>query len=277
MNKQNSMATLTAFVMAMLLLHHPAIAGGADPAFRWPGDARAAVSLAYDDALDSQLDIALPALNRAGLKGSFYLTLSNPSVAGRLQAWRAAAAQGHELGNHTLFHHCSRSRPGRDWVPQHRNLDTLSVAQLQDQIILANAMLHAIDGQTRRTFTTPCGDLQAGGHDYLDAIKSEFVGIKSRAGSGITASMTGLDPYDVVVHAAEGLSGKQLIDMVKAAAAQGTMVNFTFHGIGGDYLTTSQEAHAELLAYLADNRKTLWTDTFLNIMTHVRARQATAP
>jgi hypothetical protein len=52
----------------------------ADPAFQWPGKAKAAVSLAYDDALDSQLDNAIPSLDKFGLKGSFYLQLSNPSV-----------------------------------------------------------------------------------------------------------------------------------------------------------------------------------------------------
>ena len=70
----------------------------------WPHQARAAVSLAYDDALNSQLDFAVPALNRHGLKASFYLTLSSDTVRTRLAAWRTVAAQGHELGNHTLFH-----------------------------------------------------------------------------------------------------------------------------------------------------------------------------
>ena len=42
--------------------------------FAWPYGARAAVSLAYDDALESPLDHALPALDKLGLKGSFYLT-----------------------------------------------------------------------------------------------------------------------------------------------------------------------------------------------------------
>ena len=66
------------------------------PAFAWPGGARAAVSLAYDDALDSQLDNALPTLDRHGIKGTFYLQLSSPAVAARLPAWRAAAARPHQ-------------------------------------------------------------------------------------------------------------------------------------------------------------------------------------
>jgi peptidoglycan/xylan/chitin deacetylase (PgdA/CDA1 family) len=239
-------------------------------AFQWPNGARAAVSLAYDDALDSQLDHAIPALDKYGLKGSFYLQLSNPAVARRMAAWRAAARHGHELGNHSLFHQCSLTAPGHEWVQPHRDLDTTSVAQMRDQVVVANTMLTAIDGKHERTYTVPCGDVMAGGASYLPAIAPEFVAIKAGGGDAVTASMTTLDPYAVTVMAPVGLSGKELIAMVEQAAARGTMVNFTFHGIGGDYLTTSSAAHAELVKYLADNRKTYWTDTFLNIMTYVK-------
>lgn len=244
-------------------------------AFEWPNGARAAVSLAYDDALDSQLDNALPALNKAGLKGSFYLQLSNPSVRERMTAWRAAAAQGHELGNHSLFHQCSKRVPGHDFVQPERNLDTTTVAQIRDQVTLANTMLTAIDGKTERTYTVPCGDTMAVDGDYLSAIAGVFTAIKVGQGDGVVSSMQTVDPLAVPVLAPVGLSGKELIAIVERAGARGTMVNFTFHGVGGDYLTTSNSAHEELLAYLAAHRAEYWTDTFLNIMRYTRRHTAT--
>jgi peptidoglycan/xylan/chitin deacetylase (PgdA/CDA1 family) len=39
----------------------------------WPGGAKAAVSLTYDDGLDSQLDNVVPALRRFDLKATFFL------------------------------------------------------------------------------------------------------------------------------------------------------------------------------------------------------------
>lgn len=39
----------------------------------WPGGRRLAVVLTYDDALSSHLGIAIPALDAAGLKGTFFL------------------------------------------------------------------------------------------------------------------------------------------------------------------------------------------------------------
>jgi peptidoglycan/xylan/chitin deacetylase (PgdA/CDA1 family) len=259
---------------ALLLACVLPLAAAAAPGYNWPGKARAAVSLAYDDALNSQLDIAIPALDKAGLKASFYLQLSNPSVSARMTEWRAAAARGHELGNHSLFHPCSASRPGREFVQAHRNLDTMTVAQVADQVSLASVMLYAIDGKRERTYTTPCGDLKAGGEDYLPAVAREFVGIKAGAGNGVAPQITDVKLDAVEVLAPVGMTGRELIAVVKAAADQGTMVNFTFHGIGGDYLVTSKEAHAELLAYLAAHRDIYWTDTFLNIARHVRAQQA---
>jgi beta-glucanase (GH16 family) len=113
--------------------------------------------------------------------------------------------------------------------------------------------------------------LIAGGEYYLPAIRSEFVAIKAGGGSGIPASMRALDSWRVEVAAPVGSSGKQLIAIVEEAAAKGTMVNLTFHGIGGDYLTVSREAHDELLAYLAANKNIYWTDTFLNIMKYVKS------
>ena len=255
------------------LLGMTTLAVAADPPFAWPNGAKAAVSLAYDDALDSQLDTAIPALDKAGLKASFYLTLSSDVVKRRMAEWRAAAARGHELGNHTLFHQCSRSAPDRAWVTPENDLDKTGAAQLVAQIRVGNTLLQAIDGRSERTFTAPCGDLQAGGENYLSLIKGDFVAIKSTPG-GVFTDMATLDPYAVSVAAPSEVTGAQLIDLLQRAARAGTMANITFHGIGGDYLSVSRQAHEELLNHLAANRDTYWTDTFINIMRHVMAQRA---
>jgi len=260
------------FIISGLLSASIANADDSTQAFKWPKGQKAAVSLSYDDALNSQLDNVIPTLNKYGLKGTFYLQLSSPAIDQRLPEWRAAAKQGHELGNHTLFHQCSKSQPGRDWVEPGRDLDKLTVAQMKDQVMLANTFLYAIDGKRERTFTAPCIDKNAGGQNYIDAVKSEFVAIKLEGG-GVTPDMNKLDPYDVGIAFPSGVTGQQLIDIVKEAAAKGTMANFTFHGVGGDHLTTSKEAHEELVKYLAEHKDIYWVDTFLNEMKYVKAHQ----
>jgi len=272
----NTLAVLT--MSAVLVLAQPcARAADSEQPFPWPHGASAAVSLSYDDALDTQLDTAIPALDRAGLKGSFYLQLSNPSVGRRMQAWRASARHGHELGNHSLFHQCSSALPDRSWVLPHRDLLTTTVAQLHDQLLVANTMLQAIDGKRERTFTAPCGDLIAQGENYLPSIANDFVAIKAGGTDAPALSMWTLNIHAVPVVAPVEMSGPQLIALVKAAGANGTMLNLTFHGIGGDYLSNSASAHRELLAFLAAHRKQYWTDTFITIMKHVKAVQEKRP
>lgn len=255
---------------------HAASDARARTAFPWPNGARAAVSLAYDDAIDSQLDVAAPALARHGLRASFYLTLSSPSLARRLPEWRALASAGHELGNHTLFHQCSRQPAGREWVAPENDLDATPAAALVAQVRVGNTMLHAIDGRTARTFTAPCGDRLAGGTPYLPLLAPDFVAIKAGEG-GVVPDMATLDLQAVGVTAPVGASGAELIALVEAAAARGTLVNLTFHGVGGDYLSVSGEAHEELLTHLAAHPERFWTATFLDIATHVRALRARAP
>lgn len=258
------------FMAATLLLGQQAVF--AADAFHWPNGARAAVSLGYDDAIDSQLDHAIPTLDKYKLKGTFFLQLSNPAVDKRMAEWRGAARNGHELGNHSLFHQCSMSAPGHEWVQANRDTDTTTVAQMKDQIEVASTMLYAIDGKRERTYTVPCGDVKASGVSYLPAIVADFVAIKA-SDRVVTAAPTTLDPKVTMLRAPVGLSGQQLIAMVKEAADKGGMVAFTFHGVGGDYLTTSAEAHEELVKYLAENKQLYWTDTFLNIMTYVKKQK----
>ncbi|MDN3923178.1 polysaccharide deacetylase family protein [Roseateles violae] len=237
----------------------------------WPGGAKAAVSLAYDDALASQLDTAIPALDKAGLRASFYLILSSETLRSRMADWRAVAARGHELGNHSLFHQCSRQAPDRGWVSADNDLDHTSASQMAAQVRVGNTLLQAIDGRSERTFTAPCGESLAGGQDYLALLKSDFVAIKAGFG-GVVADMRGLDPHRVAFVAPAGASGAELIALVQQAAQAGTMINITFHGIGAEHLSVSAQAHAELLAYLAAHREIYWTDSFINIMNYVRGR-----
>lgn len=259
-------------IAALWLLSAVPAAAVPPAAFAWPAGQRAAVSLAYDDALASQLDVAIPALDRHGLKGSFYLTLSGDTVRARLDDWRAAARRGHELGNHSLFHQCAGSKPDRGWVTPAHDLDTTTAARMREQVRLASTMLQAIDGATTRTYTVPCGDRDAQDGDYVEGLSGDFVAIKVM-GEAVVPDMRALDPHAVPVMAPEGLDGEALIALVEDAARRGTMVNLTFHGIGAEHLSITAEAHAQLLAHLAAHPGRYWTATFRDIMTWVRDTQ----
>src|ERR1051326_5398115 len=73
--------------------------------FTWPKGKHAALSLTFDDARLSQMDRGLPLLDKHGVKATFYVSMS--TMHQRLDGWKRAIANGHEVGNHTFSHPCT--------------------------------------------------------------------------------------------------------------------------------------------------------------------------
>jgi hypothetical protein len=61
-------------------------------------------------------------------------------------------------------------------------------------------------------------------------------------------------------------TGADLIAAVQDAERKGGMIVFGFHGVGGDYLSVSAQAHAQLLAYLKAHSDTIWVAPFSTVM-----------
>ena len=221
----------------------------------WPQGDKVAISVSYDDALDSQLDNALPALNQRGLKASFYVVPLSQPFKNRLAEWKQLAQDGHELGNHTLFHACRKSQPGRDWVPVHNDLDKRPVLAMVDEVTVANTLLTAMDGQTIHTLTPPCYDQLAKDGNYVEAVKDQFVGVKGAE-----------DPNFATLIAPSEISAAQIIAFIEKQPENIKLVNVLFHGIGGDHLVTTTAEHAKFLDYLVANKDKYWVDTYRNIM-----------
>ena len=229
-----------------------------------------AVVLTYDDALNVHLDKAIPALDALGLKGTFFLTASSAPFTKRLDEWKKVAANKHELANHTLFHPCDGSMPGRSFVTADYNLATYSVRRITDEIKMTNSVLQAIDGKKERTFAYPCGDTKIGGVSYLDASKEEFVSARGVKSEMVTKN--NVDLYNVGSFMINGQSGDELIEMVKKAMQTNSMLVFLFHGVGGEHnLNVSLEAHNQLLRFLKDNEKKIWNPTYIEAAKYLKA------
>jgi peptidoglycan/xylan/chitin deacetylase (PgdA/CDA1 family) len=237
----------------------------------WHGK-QCAVVLSYDDALDVDLDNAIPSLDSLGLKATFYLSGYSGTLNTRLKDWRAVAANGHELGNHTLFHPCTGSLPGRGFVTPDYDLNNYSIRRMTDEITMTNAMLKAIDGKTERTFAYPCGDTKIHDTSYIGPVKNEFV-----AARGTQAEMPAIntvDLYNVGCYAINGQSGEELIALVKQAMKRGALLVFLFHGVGGGHaLNVSLQAHSQLLHFLKGNEKSIWVAPMLQVAEYIKQSQ----
>ncbi len=233
----------------------------------WNGK-QCAVALTYDDAIDIDIDNVAPALDSLGLKGSFYLIGSSPAISRRINDWRKMAANGHELGNHTSFHPCDGSKPGRSFVKKDTDLSLYTISRLVSDTKLTNTLLNAIDGKTERTFAFPCGDKKIGDTAYYPFIQNEFIAARGVQPGMKVANM--VDLSDVNCYSINGQSAEYMIDLVKKAKETHTLLVFLFHGVGGGHnLNVSLSEHSKLIHYLKDQEKEIWTATLLDISKYI--------
>ncbi|WP_185236374.1 polysaccharide deacetylase family protein [Teredinibacter franksiae] len=234
----------------------------------------AAVSLTYDDALNVHLDTAVPALEARGFRGTFYVTAYAEPFQKRLNDWRQIANNGHELGNHTLFHPCLGNIPNREWVMPHRDLSKWSKQQFLDHVQMTNTVLEAVDGKKQRSFAYTCGDTTAGGESFEEAIANRF--IAARGVSGNNQKFTEINFGNLAAHAVANDSAEQLIAQVDNAITNNAWVILLFHGVGGEHsLDVSIKAHEVLLNYLKTKQKTVWVAPVYTVASY--AKQAQKP
>jgi peptidoglycan/xylan/chitin deacetylase (PgdA/CDA1 family) len=253
----------TILVFPFLLI--PLIASEPADSFQWPNGAKVAVSLTYDDGIDTQLQNAIPDLTAAGLRGTFYIT-GNSLTPERLPAWRKAAAAGHELANHSGFHPCSETY---DWISEEYATQNYTVKRILGEIGLVNLLLHAVDGKTERSFAYPCVETVVGGQSYIEDLRASNMFVAARGGDDQIADVKTVDVFNVPSWAVEGASGPEMIQFVEKAAKTGGLAVFMFHGVGGEYIKVSSPAHRELLGHLSKNNKRIWTAPFIEVMQHV--------
>ncbi len=237
--------------------------------FVWPNGAKAAVVFTYDDGLDGHLDVAVRQLDEFGFKGTFYCTGNSPSLYNRMEDWRAIAQNGHELGNHTLFHPCDGNL--NDWVKPEYDLNNYSVEQMLAELQTANTLLKAIDGKTERTFAYTCANYIAGGKDFTDEIQHLFLG--ARGGSQLPETMKAYDIYNTPSTMVDSPSTEELIAIVEAAKKNGTIAVFMFHSVGGGYLNVGADEHRALLQYIKKHENEFYSDTFLEVIKYIRQNQ----
>jgi peptidoglycan/xylan/chitin deacetylase (PgdA/CDA1 family) len=246
------------FVLVSCLAH-------AQQKITWPHHKKAVIVLTYDDGLASQLNVAIPQLDSAHLTATFFLIGDINSAT--IPKWRAVAKKGYELANHTIYHPCIGSN---DNPVASENYTVFTIIR---EIGTMNNFLNAVDDKASRTYAYPCTETSVGGKSYVDSLRKSGLIKYARVGGDKDAIITdfkNLDPLLVPSNGLDGNStGEELIAFVKKVEQSGGLGIFMFHGIGGDYITTSADAHRQLLAYLAKNRNDIWVATFQQAMDYV--------
>jgi sialate O-acetylesterase len=237
----------------------------------WNGK-KCAVVLTYDDAINQHLDNVVPVLDSLGLKATFYLTAFSTSIQTRLNEWKKLAANGHELGNHTLYHPCIGGK-GREWVKAEYDLNNYTVKRMVDETRMTNLFLQALDGKTKRTFAFTCGDMKIGDSSFINEMKNDFVA--ARAVRNEMHKINEIDLYNVDCYMVNNHSFEQMKEWVDKAIQTNSLLVILFHGVGGgNSLDVSLKAHRDILKYIKQNEKDIWVAPMLDVAEHVKKWQA---
>jgi hypothetical protein len=219
----------------------------------WPAG-EAAVSLTFDDGLKTQFERAIPYMNKVGLRGTFYL---NPrdDYRERLAPWAEAAAAGHELGNHTCTHPCSRSLFGTA-----KGLETMTLGELEADVLTAQRRLDELfPKQKERSFCYPCYNHHVGEgptrQSYVPIVAKHF--LAARGGTtnpGFPVEPTYCDLHYLEAQQCEYMKGYELIGLCERAANRGHWCLLVFHGIQEGHLNVADGDFRELCDHLARHK-----------------------
>ena len=110
----------------------------------------------------------------------------------------------------------------------------------------------------------------AGGKDYIDALRGtgliRYIRNSIDGSLGIVDPRT-VDPFRVPCLAfPESATAADYIAFVEQVKRAGGMGVIVFHGVGGDWLKVSNEAHRGLLRYLKEHEREVWTAPFQTVM-----------
>jgi peptidoglycan/xylan/chitin deacetylase (PgdA/CDA1 family) len=225
----------------------------------WPGAARMALSLSFDDGRESQVTQGLPVFARHGAKVTLYVVPS--AVERHLEGWKQAAAAGHEIGNHSLTHSCSGNFP----FSRQKALEDHSIAGMREELVEANRRIATLLGVTPRSFAYPCGQTFVGRgrrtQSYVPVVAELFV-----SGRGWLDEAANDPSYvDLAQTMGVEMDGKdfeQIRPLLDDARKSGAWLVLAGHDIGTSGRQTTRIAMLDdLFAYAKDPANGIWLAT----------------
>jgi peptidoglycan/xylan/chitin deacetylase (PgdA/CDA1 family) len=231
--------------------------------FQWPEGKKIAISLTFDDARTSQLDVGMPIINKHGIKATFYVSPNN--MESRKKAWIQAVKDGHEIANHSLNHPCT----GNFSWSRKKALENYTLEQMQAELKEANNIIEKLVGVQPKTFAYPCGQKFVGRgtnlKSYIPLIAEMFL-----AGRGWLDESTNdpafCDPAQLLGTELDGLTFEQTLALIEEAKKSEHWLIFAGHDIGEPGRQTVLATTLDKLCqYASDPNNKIWMDTVEHI------------
>ena len=224
--------------------------------FAWPEGKRAAVSLSFDDARESQVIVGTRLLDQYGVKATFFVVPA--AVERQLDGWRKAVASGHEIGNHSLTHPCTGN-----FVWSRKNaLEDYTLEQMRTQLSDCNKRIMELLNVKADVFAYPCGQKFVGKgintKSYVPLVAEMFL-----VGRGWMDEM-GNDPVfdnfsQLTGVEMDGKDFEQVLQMLEDAKKSGQWLVLAGHEMGeGGAQTTRLSMLQKLMEYAKDPSNGIW-------------------
>src|SRR5262245_23649620 len=235
----------------------------------FPGGTRAALSITFDDGRASQLDLAVPVLERHGLHATFYVLPTR--IRERVDEWRQVATT-HEIGGHSGVHPVPAGRHGGGDT----TLEMYTTARMKAELARADDQVEAMLGVRPRTFAYPAGYTYVGegarATSYVPVVARRYV-----AGRGYRSEFANdpewCDFAQLQAAHIDEFDGASLVALVDAAIEDSRWLVVVAHEIDGEGPWSLSSRALDELCRDAARRSDLWVAPVLDVARHLRAQR----
>ena len=239
----------------------------------WPQDKRAALSLSFDDARQSHPDVGQALFQKLDAKVTFYVVPRG--MENKLDGWKQIVADGHEIGNHTIYHPCTGNFP---WAKANA-LENYTLTSMRQELLEANQQIQQMLGVTPVSFAYTCGNTFVGRgantKSYAPLVHELF-----ESGRG-WLNESANDPAfaDMALLQGVEMDGKdfetEIKPLVDEAVKNGSWLLLAGHEIGeGGRQTTRVKMLEELIAYVKRPESGIWLGTVGEVAAYVKEQRA---
>ncbi len=238
-----------------------------DQEFRWPEGAKMALSLTFDDARFSQIDTGIPLLDKYGVKATFYISPGN--MLERADGWKSAVGNGHEIGNHSLYHPCS----GNFTWSRNKALEDYTLEKMTSELDSANRLIQKVLGVLPVSFGYPCGQTFTGRgintRSYVPLVASMFSSgrgwMNEAPNDPVFCDLSQLNASEL-----DGKSFEQVLKLIETARAGGHWLVLAGHEMNVEGYQTSRLATIEAICkYASDPANGIWIDNVRDVAAYV--------
>jgi beta-glucosidase len=242
--------------------------------FEWPEGKQIAISLTFDDARLSQIDHGIPVLDNHDVKATFYI--SPELMLQRINGWKEAIKQGHEIGNHSIVHPCT----GNFAWAQDKALEDYSLGQMSQELDSASRLISEVLNVKPVSFAFPCGQTYIGkGHktrSYVPLIADKFESGRTWLDEGPN-DPTYCDMARLGGMELDGKTFAEVLVLIEQAREHNSWLVLAGHEMNTEGRQTSLLSTLDsLCSYAQDPKNGIWIDNVKNIGRYVSEERQVA-